>query len=219
MNTKYVLPTSLAVTLHAFLLFGVPGKPPALATPAPEAMVIGPISPRLIEVPLEPPPRASDDERAVDPGGGAPSLGDDIPVVHPFPDAFFIRPTTRIDGPGRVTAIPVDWNRAGSGGAGSRIEVIDPRFLDHEPRARVQPAPDYPYDARRAGLDGTVVVEFLVDEAGNVYAPVVRSATATVFVDAALRAVRKWKFEPGKKNGRPVRFRMMVPIEFRVGDG
>jgi outer membrane biosynthesis protein TonB len=36
------------------------------------------------------------------------------------------------------------------------------------------------------------------------------------FADAALRAVARWKFEPGLKNGRHVRFRMSVPIMFRI---
>ena len=33
----------------------------------------------------------------------------------------------------------------------------------------------------------------------------------------ALAAVKKWKFEPGKKGGEPVRFRMRVPITFPKG--
>ena len=63
----------------------------------------------------------------------------------------------------------------------------------------------------------TVVVQFLVDEAGNGYDPMVLSATAPGFEDAVLRAVARWKFEPGTRNSRRVRFRMNVPVVFHVG--
>jgi protein TonB len=38
-----------------------------------------------------------------------------------------------------------------------------------------------------------------------------------VFEAPALKAVKQWKFEPGKKNGKAVRFRMRVPITFPKG--
>jgi len=213
MNTKYVLPASFAATVHAFVLFGLPGKPPATAT-APDPAVMTPLPSDVIEVPLEPPPVGPVDGRPLETSGpGVPSLPD-IPPLNWTGDVIFVPPTPRLASTGPVTTIPLDWTIPGPGP--DRISVVEARFLDHEPRARVQPAPDYPYEARAKTMEGTVVIEFRVDEAGNVYAPLVRSATSPVFVDAALRAVAKWKFEPGTRNGRPVRFRMVVPIVFRV---
>ena len=83
-------------------------------------------------------------------------------------------------------------------------------------RARVQPAPEYPYELRVRGIEGTVWVEFLVDESGRVYNPVVLRATAPGFEEAVLRAVTKWRFEPGLKKGRPVRYRVSIPVVFSL---
>jgi protein TonB len=91
--------------------------------------------------------------------------------------------------------------------------------LDRVPRARLQPAPDYPFSMRSRGGEGTVVVEFLVDEAGNIYSTAVLRATNPGFEEAALRAVARWKIESGYKDGRKVRFRMSVPLVFRIDAG
>ena len=79
--------------------------------------------------------------------------------------------------------------------------------LDSAPRAKVQPSPDYPARMRQDGIGGSVTVEFDVNTSGNV----VRAA-----VEPALRAVRAWRFEPGRRDGRIVPFRMAVPIEFGI---
>lgn len=46
--------------------------------------------------------------------------------------------------------------------------------------------------------------------------PFVVSSTDHRFEEASLRAVSKWRFEPGKHHGRVVRFRMSVPLVFRL---
>jgi protein TonB len=43
-------------------------------------------------------------------------------------------------------------------------------------------------------------------------------SSAQVFDEPTLRAVARWKFEPGRKDGRAVRFRMSVPVVFNVHD-
>jgi protein TonB len=45
----------------------------------------------------------------------------------------------------------------------------------------------------------------------------VQSSSDPVFEAPSLAAVKQWKFEPGKRNGKPVRFRMRVPITFPEG--
>ena len=58
---------------------------------------------------------------------------------------------------------------------------------------------------------------FIVDERGRVVEPRVRNSTDPIFEKSALTAVKRWRFEPGKRNGKPVRFRMLVPITFPKG--
>ncbi len=74
----------------------------------------------------------------------------------------------------------------------------------------------YPELARRAGIEGKVTVQFVVDEEGRV-------TQATVFSDpggglgaAALDAVRAAHFTPGKQRGKPVKVRLSLPVYFRL---
>jgi protein TonB len=62
------------------------------------------------------------------------------------------------------------------------------------------------------------MVEFVVDESGNVLNPRVVSSSDRAFEENTLRAVAKWKFEPGRRDGRTVRFRMSVPVVFKLGE-
>ena len=57
---------------------------------------------------------------------------------------------------------------------------------------------------------------YVVDEAGHVLDPHVVRSSEPIFEAPTLRAVAKWRFEPGQVHGRPVRFRMAVPVAFAV---
>lgn len=99
--------------------------------------------------------------------------------------------------------------------AGTAAEsVFSIADLDQAPRVVYQPAPDYPNELRHKRLAGTVYVLFLVDGMGHVANPIVQKSTNQAFEQPALQAVRRWRFEPGKRNGQTVQFRMRVPITF-----
>ena len=85
--------------------------------------------------------------------------------------------------------------------------------LDQKPRVVHQPAPVLSRQVRQKS-PGTVYVIFVVDQSGRVESPTVQQSSDPVLESAALSAVRQWRFEPGKRNGKPVRFRMRVPITF-----
>ena len=57
---------------------------------------------------------------------------------------------------------------------------------------------------RRAGITGEVTVGFIVDSDGDVQNAYVVSPSQREFEAAALQAVSKWKFRPGKKGGKSV---------------
>lgn len=88
--------------------------------------------------------------------------------------------------------------------------------LDQKPRVIFQPAPTVTPQLRRK-TPAKVNIIFIVDEDGRVVEPKVRSSTDPLFEAPALSAVARWKFEPGKRGGRAVRFRMMAPITFPEG--
>ena len=76
-------------------------------------------------------------------------------------------------------------------------------------------SPTYPDAARKRGVEGWVELAFTVQTNGTVDQVEVRNASpADVFDDAAIRAVRQWRFEPVEKNGERVEQRAMVRLKF-----
>jgi protein TonB len=77
--------------------------------------------------------------------------------------------------------------------------------------------PIYPEAALRAGLEGLVVLEAIVDERGRVGhdVKVVRSL-GHGFDEAAVAAVRQWRFRPATRDGKPIKVRRIFPILFRL---
>jgi protein TonB len=104
-----------------------------------------------------------------------------------------------------------------TGSGGSKLKnVFDLAALDQKPEARVRIKPIYPFEMRRSGLKGEVVVGFIVDSNGDPREPyIVRSSNAG-FEEAAIQAVMKWKFKPGKKGGASVNTRVQQPLTFNL---
>jgi len=76
--------------------------------------------------------------------------------------------------------------------------------------------PSYPSDALAAGVDGVVVAEILVNEAGIVTdARVLKSIPP--LDDAALKAVREWRYDPTVVDGKTVPVKMTVTVNFSRG--
>lgn len=74
----------------------------------------------------------------------------------------------------------------------------------------------YPDEARGSGVEGRVTVQFLITETGEVTCATVIRGLGRVFDQAALNAVKKIKFEPGRHNGIPVVVQYSLPIFFRL---
>ena len=79
--------------------------------------------------------------------------------------------------------------------------------------------PVYPESARKRGVEGWVELAFTVQANGTVDDVEVRNASpAEVFDDAAVRAIRQWRFEPVQRNGERVAQRAMVRLKFTQED-
>lgn len=79
------------------------------------------------------------------------------------------------------------------------------------------PAPDYPAQAKRRQMQGTVMLDVAVSITGA--AQTVRIAQSSGFAlldESARRTVSRWKFIPAKRGDQTVQARVMVPIEFRL---
>jgi protein TonB len=75
---------------------------------------------------------------------------------------------------------------------------------------------NYPAQAKRAGIDGRVIVQFIVTEDGNVQDPKVIRGIGAGADKEALRVVKQAKFKPGRQRGEPVRVQYSLPIIFRL---
>ncbi|MCH2450258.1 MAG: energy transducer TonB [Gracilimonas sp.] len=82
--------------------------------------------------------------------------------------------------------------------------------------AALQASVKYPEMARRAGIEGRVTVQFVVNEKGEVENPRVIRGIGGGCDEAALEAVRNAKFKPGRQRGRPVRVQYALSINFRL---
>ena len=107
-------------------------------------------------------------------------------------------------------SVNLDRAVAGAGGVDGLFSLAD---LDQKPRAIHQPSPIYSAKVRKK-VPGQAVLIFIVNERGRVEQPTVQSSTDPVFEGPALAAVKKWRFEPGKKRGQAVRSRVRIPITF-----
>ena len=85
-----------------------------------------------------------------------------------------------------------------------QIKVISFAELYRVPAARTQPMPAFPAELARRGVRGTASVSFFVDDSGRVRVPVVTAADAPEFAQAALAAVRQWRFDLPRKGGKKV---------------
>lgn len=103
-----------------------------------------------------------------------------------------------------VETLPTLWGKP----------IYELSAVDRQPMPRFQTRPRYPFELRKAGVAGEVVVEFIVDDRGEVVnARAVRSSREE-FEFPALEAVSRWRFRAGVKDGQTVPTRMQVPIVF-----
>jgi protein TonB len=98
------------------------------------------------------------------------------------------------------------------------VEIFDISKLDQQPVAKFQARPQYPFEMRRAGISGDVLVDFIVDTNGDVRNAFSAHSSQREFEAAAVQAVSKWKFKPGRKNGHNVYTHMQVPIVFTLNE-
>jgi periplasmic protein TonB len=74
----------------------------------------------------------------------------------------------------------------------------------------------YPEIAKKAGVEGRVFLQFIVDEQGNVSDPIVTRGIGAGCDEEAVRAILEAKFKPGKQRGKAVKVKMSLPITFRL---
>jgi protein TonB len=89
------------------------------------------------------------------------------------------------------------------------------RDLDVHPRALREIVPEYPAEADRQRLSGTVRLQLKLEADGRVSdVGVVSASPPGRFEDSAVKAFRDARFAPAQKNGRPVRALVLIEVEY-----
>uniref|UniRef100_A0A7V1EIJ2 Energy transducer TonB n=1 Tax=candidate division WOR-3 bacterium TaxID=2052148 RepID=A0A7V1EIJ2_UNCW3 len=100
---------------------------------------------------------------------------------------------------------------------GPEIEVIPYAKVEVKPKPISIPKPEYPELARKAGIEGKVIVEAIVDTDGSVIgAKIFKSSGNPMLDEAAIAAARRSKFTPAKQRDMFVRVRVNIPFEFKL---
>ena len=207
-------------------------NPPAVPTPAPVASAsrVTEVQPKLQPAPplptppsapaavLSPTPRVAATQPRVDPSLPAPP-----PRVAMVAPAAVVVPTltatpAAVAGPSAPVVAPAP-NRAleEKNGKGDERAGVG-RFTISLPEYRSNPAPTYPDSARRKRQEGVVWLMVEVGEHGETRAVAVQQSSGhTALDEAAVVAVRGWKFAPARQGERPVAARVEVPVRFRLG--
>lgn len=178
------------------MIYVVPPPPPATSQPVP--MPGGPTVPALPEaapMPVVAPTVIPVGLPPIEPGPAVDPRR--FVLASPVPECRECQPgPASPDGPGVFTAMSVD-------------SPVEPVF---------QPVPVYPPVLRTAGLEGRVVVRFVVDTLGRVEPGSfeVVETTHAGFVTSAEAAVAGSRFRAAKVRGRPVRQLVTQAVTFRI---
>lgn len=92
------------------------------------------------------------------------------------------------------------------------VQGDGPGFGGGRPQPTSQPLNLTPREAKVT--PGSAIVRFIVDENGRVQTPILKEATHPLLGQAALREIKKWRFTPVRKDGKPVRTPVSQRVEF-----
>ncbi len=118
-----------------------------------------------------------------------------------------------------ITSTTIDFNEEPPPPPPPEEEEV-PEFVayDKAPQVVKRVEPKYPEIARKAGIEGVVWLKFVVDTSGNVRPSnikVVKNTTGNSgCVEAAIEAVKKWKFSPAYQRDKPVKVWVTIPFKF-----
>ncbi|MEZ5278764.1 MAG: TonB family protein [Opitutaceae bacterium] len=109
---------------------------------------------------------------------------------------------------------------------GSRVSQITPLNVDEGREVLVQSpqplvffAPFYPFSKRMEGIEGQVVLQFVIDRSGRVVNPTVSASTVPEFNEYAVAAARDWRFLPALVEGKPIDLEVAYPVTFASEKG
>ena len=200
-------------TLAEIYVDFVPQPPAASGLPEPQAAE--PEAEQPAEPPPVEPPVTQPETVPTDAPAEAPPV--EAPVVASSP-ADSLLPA---GGPGRGSREGGPWGDPDApagpsrgGGTGDTPVELDARMIRPVAIERVQPV--YTEPARRARIQGFVILEATIDRTGRVTDVEVVKPLSFGLDESAVQAVRQWRFTPATLQGRPVPVYFRLTVHFRV---
>lgn len=211
---------ALALTLHLALAaawLSWPGAPPlAEIAPVVELVLAPPPPPETAppEAPAATPPRPV--SAPVAPVRAAPVRAASAPARSPAPAAAVAPQAPVVASPQNIPAAA----EVTAASPPMAAPVPSAAVADVPPRVADAPRPAYPRAARQRGLQGVVTLSVQVAEDGVPVAVAVKSSSGhAILDDAALAAVRNWRFVPGRRGNQPVAAAVELPVRFALDAG
>jgi TonB family protein len=128
----------------------------------------------------------------------------------PFNSTFVIAPPDGAEGQQWVAVTVFDDATA--------AKVPDVYYVGGDVKAPVKTysvEPVYSEEQRKAGVQGIIIAAILIDASGNVTGVHILKELPGLD-DAAIDAVKQWRFEPGTRNGQPVTVIFNLTIQFKL---
>jgi protein TonB len=195
-------------------------EPPKPEPPKPEPPKAEPKPPP--PVPTPPPPRIE----APPPPKGFQTLQAPVEIPVSIPQVDLSARITREDdfsgkGVAGGSSEGVAGGTAGGTGTGPAVDMSQP-FREHQVEVAVSPlgnvSPTYPSSLRESGVEGQVVVEFVVNENGRVDPGSVKiiESSHALFTSSVRTALEKMRFSPAKVGGTSVKQYVRQPFTFKL---
>ena len=222
-RTAMTLPVSIAI--HAAVIGVIVGASIWFVEDVPEPPI--PVTFYAAAPPPPPPPPA-----APKAAPKAPEVQKQVPVQHAemvqptiIPDKIPVAPSapepaanSGVEGgveggvPGGVLGGVV----GGTGGAGGGEEPLRVGGEVKAPVLQSRVEPTYPEAARKARMEGVVILEAIITASGSVEEVKVLKSVNPLLDASAVRAVQGWKYKPATLNGRAVRVYLTVTVTFNL---
>jgi len=95
-------------------------------------------------------------------------------------------------------------------------DIVRPGGAVRAPEILRRVEPQYPEAARKARIEGVVILDAVIAASGEVEEVRVIRSAGRLLDDAAAEALRRWTYRPATLNGRAVRVLLTVTVSFRV---
>jgi protein TonB len=206
-NKKIRWAIGIAVVLHAILfIIKLPEIVQAAAPPAakPKVYVVQ-------QIRFKPPPPQQQQELLK-------PRAKRVPIPDPTPDEP--EPIRIVEEVDRELDIPVDDTVYGIPESGPPSAEPDGPIMvggDVKPPEKIfSPQPSYTEIARKARIQGVVIVQAIIDRDGGVTNVKVLKGLPMGLEEAAVDAIKQWKFKPATLNGKPVTVYYNLTVNFKL---